>query len=124
MLKENMKKFRVGERSAKITGVISVATHVTYPEETGDGTYVVNYGASLCSPTDLYNRRFGYALAEDRLFDAPGAPYTGKFVTKKLSHNEVMMKVMLSLALDPHVPSWAVPVIYEVIREGVYYCGL
>lgn len=121
---ENIKKFRIGQWSAKQTGVISVVTNVIYPEETGD-MYEVHYGASFCSPTEKqYNKKIGYALAEARLRDEIAPLYTGVFSVKELTHDEVMLRVMMSLALDPHVPNWATLTIREAICDGIVWIEL
>jgi len=122
-MKENMKKFRIGQRSAKSTGVISVVTNVTYPEDVDNtsGMYIVEYGASFCSPTEpQYIKKFGYELAEERLC-TPGSLYTGEFMVKYLLHDDVMMKVLFSLALDPHIPCWSTRFIYAIINDGIIW---
>lgn len=108
----NIKKFRLGHRNAKENGVISVVTTVIYPEQKGD-LFEIQYGASFCSPTEKnYDKRFGYALAEDRLtasvhFGCISTPYVGKIYIKNLTHINVKLKVLFSLALNTEIPKWA-----------------
>lgn len=121
-MKENIKKFRIGHRSAKITGVISVVTNVTYRDDPSNSTglHIIEYGASFCSPTEpRYLKSYGYELAEERLHTTNGL-YTGEFLVKHLYHGDIMLKVMLSLALDPKIPDWAVVFINEIISESTF----
>ena len=108
----NIKKSRLPHTNAKQRRVLYAAITLIYPAQKGD-LFETQYGASFCSPTEKnYDKRFGYALAEDRLtasvhFGCISTPYVGKIYIKNLTHINVKLKVLFSLALNTEIPKWA-----------------
>jgi len=95
---QQAKIYRIGKRTPKQTGVITIAS-VLQADETGN---YIEYNASFCSPNDNYDKQFGIGLARERLADdvkSVGVP--------QRKHNVVIQQILTNMLDIGMAPDWA-----------------
>ena len=109
-MNKNTKIFRIGHRSPRKQGVITIASEV-YPE-TGE----IFYGSSFCHPKEKkYDKKFGIDQSLSRLQDAIQNDDSLKLY-EEVSHSAVLNTILSNLYFDTTRPKWATDIIVEQLN--------
>ncbi|MDD5149796.1 MAG: hypothetical protein PHC28_04860 [Flavobacterium sp.] len=95
---QNTKIYRLGKRTPKETGVITIASSL-HTDESGN---YVTYQASFCSPKDRYDKQFGIRMAIER---HNLAPIEVRIPIRK--HNVVVNSILVDMLDRKIVPDWS-----------------
>ena len=120
MTQDNQKTFRIGQRTHKQTGTLTIVSVV---DPVGSGGSV-KYGVSFASPKDVYNKQLGVELATERLnaiddsiYAKFSEAYAGSAFTPVRKHNEVVLCILCDIIARNALPDWA----RALVREHMFY---
>lgn len=114
---EQTKVCHFGQRTHKESGSFTIATKL----HDNDNTTIVEYGVAFCSPKDVFCKKVGNKMANDRLTktDETGVfNYSGLAIAAQTTHVDVVFAVLSSIASMNIMPDWARPL---VIDELVHF---
>jgi len=104
----NVKIYRLGKRTPKETGVITIASQL-HDDENGS---FVTYQASFCSPKDRYDKQFGIEMAINR--HTTNAKSVRIQVRK---HNVVVNSILVDMLDRGIAPDWSKTTIRDFLNR-------
>lgn len=109
-----IKVTRLGHRSHKTTGTITIASTTSHLDKSKHKV-VVQYGVSFASPKFAYDKKFGINLASVRHEEQAG--YNGLVVAHAKKHIIVMQSILCDIISMGEFPDWAFPLLqYELFN--------
>jgi len=101
------------DQSSNHNGIITIASVIE--EDLG----LIYYGASFCSPKDVYDKAFGKELAYSDLCN-------NRMVIRlrKKGHHEINAGIFANMVANGFFPSWAKRMVYHNLQNHIFRGGM